>query len=31
MRLWTKQFDEDLQTSTVIVSMCIAVRHTTNA
>ena len=27
MRLWTKQFDEDLQTSTAIVSMCIAFRH----
>ena len=27
MRLWTKQFDEDLQTNTAIVSMCIAFRH----
>lgn len=26
-RLWTKQFDEDLQHSTAIVSLCIAFRH----
>ncbi len=26
-RLWTKQFDEDLQHSTAIISLCIAFRH----